>query len=87
MRTLAHLDTPPCPECGVQAVVPGGGNRLICVLCGIDWEEADPAIVARAEAANRAWRKYEAEAERNKTREKSQPRRTGTKWKGSDAEE
>ena len=70
---LAHHDTPLCPMCRTQSVVPRCGNALVCALCGHDWEEADHAIVARAEAADRAWLKYKAEAERNKTREKKPP--------------
>ncbi len=70
---LAHHDTPPCPRCKAQAVVPEGTEadlHLRCACCGHDWMEGDPVVIARAWKAQRAWEKYEAESESVKKREK-----------------
>jgi hypothetical protein len=79
MSTLAHHDTPPCPKCKAQAVVPISGIAessapvayLVCASCGHEWEETDPKVTERAWRAQEAWdRKYRAEAEQLKKREK-----------------
>jgi len=79
---LAHHDTPPCPRCWAQTVVPFESlnaaapegaqtpELLVCVSCGAKWHEKDQAVVTKAWTAQKAWQKYRAEAQQIRTREK-----------------
>ncbi len=76
---LAHHDTPLCPKCKAQSVVPHSfvtegctpDHWLMCACCGHEWEETDLGVYNRAQRAQEAWeKKYAAEAEQLKKREK-----------------
>ncbi len=68
---LAHHDTPPCPRCWANTVVPrfvtegqDGPNaaQMACACCGHEWEEKRDTSVDKAWQAQRAWAKYSSDA-------------------------